>query len=173
MPGASPRRFRLDTLSATWRMDSPRPPARARGVEKGAEPGEDASARWCGPMNRGYACVSQLNAAAGSITGSGGFGYPSGSRVTSASHALASAAAAHRHPEVRPGKGERTSYDVVIHRRDSEDANETFDAFASERCVTRLLEQIENRGHSAILSTRSSSRIRKAASRSSTHQTPA
>src|SRR5688500_6433248 len=44
---------------------------------------------------RTYFCVSQLSAAAGSITGSGAFGYPLGSRVTSASQPLASAAAAH------------------------------------------------------------------------------
>src|SRR5262249_32375180 len=41
-----------------------------------------------------YSCVSQLRAAAGSITESGGSGYPSGSRVTRASQPLASAAAA-------------------------------------------------------------------------------
>src|SRR5438128_8312716 len=41
-----------------------------------------------------YSCVSQLSAAAGSITGSGALGYPSGSLVTRASQSVASAAAA-------------------------------------------------------------------------------
>ena len=48
--------------------------------------------------------------------------------------------------EIRPRKRKRPSDDVVIDRRDAEDANQTLDALASERCVTSLLEQIENRG---------------------------
>lgn len=47
--------------------------------------------------------------------------------------------------EVGPSERERPSHDVIVDLSDGEDADETFDALAGERCVTSLLEQIKNR----------------------------
>jgi hypothetical protein len=93
-----------------------------------------------------YSCVSQLSAAAGSMTGSGAFGYPSGSRVTRASHPLASAAAAQT-ASSKSGQASASARRTTLSSTvaTAKTPMRRFYALAGERRVTSLLEQVENR----------------------------
>ena len=92
-----------------------------------------------------YPSVSQLSAAAGSITGNGALGTLWIARHEGIASAGLGSGRANGILEVRPGERERPSHNVIVDLRDGEDADETFDALAGKCRITSLLEQIENR----------------------------